>query len=83
MIMQNKRLVGIVLTVGLILLIPLIAGFPWTLLDFGVAGVLLLSTGFLCELVMRKVNKIEYRIAGIMTILSSLLLIWAAIVSAE
>jgi len=82
MIMQNKRLMGIVLTVALLLLIPLIAmrftdEVNWTLLDFIVAGVLLLATGLICELVIRKVNKIEHRIAICLAILTALLLIWA------
>jgi ABC-type Mn2+/Zn2+ transport system permease subunit len=81
MIMKNKRLVGIVLTVALLLLIPLLAmqftdEVNWTLLDFLIAGVLLLGTGLLCELVMRKVTKIEYRIAICVVILAALVLIW-------
>jgi hypothetical protein len=76
MIMKNKRLMGIVLAVALLLLIPLIARFPWSRLDFVTAGVLLLGTGLLCELVMRKVNKIEYRIAICAAILIAFLLIW-------
>jgi hypothetical protein len=56
MSMKNKRLIGIVLAVAILLLIPLIAGFPWFRLDFLTAGVLLLGTGLLCELVMRKVK---------------------------
>ena len=80
--MQNKRLIGIMITVVLLLLIPLIAmqfidEVNWTLLDFVVAGVLLLATGLICELVIRKVNKIEHRIAICLTILTALLLIWA------
>jgi ABC-type Mn2+/Zn2+ transport system permease subunit len=82
MIMQNKRLIGIVLTVALLLLIPLIAmqftdDVSWTLFDFIVAGVLLLATGLMCELVIRKVNKIEHRIAICLAIIAVLLLIWA------
>jgi len=82
MIMQNKRLIGIMITVILLLLIPLITmqfidEVNWTLLDFVVAGVLLLATGLICELVIRKVNKIEHRIAICLTILTALLLIWA------
>jgi hypothetical protein len=76
MIMQNKRLIGIVLTVALLLLIPFIAKAPWTRLDFVTAGVLLLGTGLMCELVMRKVKKFEYRIAICAAILAALLLIW-------
>lgn len=80
--MKNKRLIGIVLTVVLILLIPLIAmqftdEVNWALSDFVVAGVLLLATGFMSELVIRNVNKMEYRIAICLAILVALLLVWA------
>ena len=80
--MQNKRLIGIVLTAALLLLIPLIAmqftnGVNWSLFDFVVAGVLLLGTGLACELVLRKVKKIQQRIAICLAILAALLLIWA------
>ena len=75
--MQNKRLIGIVLAVAILLLIPLIAGFPWSRLDFVIAGVLLLGTGLACELVLRTVKKFEYRIAICAVILLALFLIWA------
>ena len=83
MITKNIRLIGIVLAVALLLPIPLIAGFPWTRLDYVTAGVLLLGTGLLCELVMRKVKRFEYRIALCGVILAGLVLIWAAMVSGE
>ena len=81
MIMQNKRLIGIILTVAILLLIPLIAmqftdEVNWTLADFVVMGVLLLGTGLTCELVLRKVKKIEQRIGLCAVILIALLLIW-------
>lgn len=81
MIMPNKRLIGIVLAVVLLLLIPLIGmrftnEVNWTLSDFVVMGVLLLGTGFICELVLRKVTKIEHRIAICAAILAALILIW-------
>jgi len=81
MIRQNKRLIGIVLTVALILVIPLIGmqftdEINWTLPDFIVAAVLLLGTGLMCELVMRKVKKTKYRIAICVVLLVALLLIW-------
>jgi ABC-type Mn2+/Zn2+ transport system permease subunit len=81
MIMKNKRLVGIILTIAILLLIPLIAmqftdEVNWTLFDFLIAGVLLLGTGLLCELVMRKVTKIEHRIAICVVILAALVLFW-------
>jgi hypothetical protein len=80
-IVQNKRLIGIVLAVALLLLIPLIAmqftdEVKWDRRDFAIMGVLLLGTGLMCEFVMRKVTKIEYRIAICVAILAALLLIW-------
>ena len=80
--MKKKRIIGIVITVALLLLISLIAmqltdEVNWTLFDFIVAGILLLTTGIMCELVIRKVNKIEHRIAICLAILAALLLIWA------
>ena len=77
MTFQNKRLIGIVLAVAFLLFIPVIAKFPWSPIDFITAGVLLLGTGLLCELVLRKVRKIEYRIAICGAILVALFLVWA------
>ena len=82
MITQNKRLTGIVLTVAFLLLIPLTAMLftdevDWNLFDFVVMGVLLLGTGLLCELVIRKVRNMDYRIGLIALILVALFLIWA------
>lgn len=81
MVAQNKRLIAIVLTAAFLLLVPFIAmqftdEVNWTLSDFIVAGILLFGTGLTCELVMRKVKKIEYRIAICAAILAALLLIW-------
>ena len=80
--MRNKRLVIILLTVALLLLIPLIAmqftdEVNWNLFDFLVAAVLLLGTGLMCELVMRKVTKIKLRITICVALLVMLVLIWA------
>ncbi len=82
MIMKNKRLIIIVLTIAILLLIPLTAmqftdEVNWTLFDFVVAGTLLLGTGLMCELAIRKINKIKYRIAICVALLVALLLIWA------
>jgi hypothetical protein len=81
MITQNKRLIGILLAVGLLLLIPLIAmqfttEVNWTLSDFVVMGILLLGTGLMCEFVMRKVKKIGHRIALCAVILLAFFVIW-------
>ena len=81
MIIKNKRLIVIVLTVTLLLLIPFIVmqftdEVNWTLFDFVVAGVLLLGTGLMCKLIMRKVNKVKHRIAICAVLLVALLFIW-------
>lgn len=82
MIIQSKRLFGIMISIAVLLLIPLIAmqfsdEVNWKLADFVIAGVLLLGTGLICEFVMRKVKKKENRITLIVIIISLLLLIWA------
>lgn len=81
-IMKNNSLKIIFTVVVIILLIPLIAmqftdEVNWNLPDFIVAGVLLLGTGLACELVLRKVKNINYRIAICVGLLLALLLIWA------
>jgi cytochrome bd-type quinol oxidase subunit 2 len=82
MVTQNKRLIGIVLAVVFILLIPLVAmqftqEVDWNLFDFMIMGVLLLGTGLLCELAIRRVKNRDYRIGFIAVILLVLFLIWA------
>ena len=79
---QNRRLTAIVLAVVFILLIPLIAmqftnEVDWKLPDFVIMGVLLLGTGLLCELVMRKVKTTRNRIILCGALLLALFLIWA------
>ncbi len=79
---QNKRLISIILVVPVLLMIPLIAmqftnEVNWSLSDFIIMGVLLLSTGFICELIIRNVQKSTYRIALCIPVLGMLFLIWA------
>ena len=79
--MQNKRLIGIVITVAILLLIPAIAmqftsEVKWGPFDFLVAGVLMLGTGLLCELVIRKVSTFKYRVALCAAVLIAFILIW-------
>ena len=81
MMTQNKRLVGIVISVVVLLLMPLIGmqfsdEVNWSLMDFLIAGILLLGTGLICEFIMRKVKKKENRIVLILIALVLLLLIW-------
>jgi len=80
--MKNKRLKNILLIVGSLLLIPLIAmqftdEVNWTALDFVIAGALLLVTGLIFDLVMRKVKNTKYRIAILIIVLLVFFLIWA------
>ncbi len=80
--MQNKRIYIIVLTSAILLFIPLIAmqftdEVNWDLSDFVIVGALFLGTGLMCELAIRKTNKIKYQIAICVALLVVLLLIWA------
>ena len=80
--MKNKSLKIILIAVVIILLIPLIAmqftdEVNWDLADFVVAGVLLLGTGLMGELVIRKVKNTNYRIIIWVVLLLAFLLIWA------
>ncbi len=73
---------GIVLAIILLLLTPLIAmqfttEVNWTAFDFVVAGVLLLGTGLLAELIMRKVKNKNRKIVAIAMLLAVLFLVWA------
>ena len=81
LVTKNKRLIAIVLTAAFLLLIPLIAmqftnEVNWSLPDFITAGVLLFGTGLLCELVLRKVKRVKYRVAICAIILLVLILVW-------
>jgi hypothetical protein len=49
----------------------------WTSIDFVIAGVLLLATGLIFDLVIRKIKNPKYRIIISILILILLLLIWA------
>ncbi len=82
MITQNRRLFGIVLAVGFILLIPFTAmqftnEVNWDIFDFLVMGILLLGTGLTCELVLRTVKSKSSRLILVAGVLVALFLIWA------
>ncbi|PWV51914.1 hypothetical protein [Chitinophaga sp. S165] len=81
MITQNQRLTGIMSTAALVLLIPLIAmqftnEVKWTLSDFVIAGILLLGTGLMIELVLRKVKQTRHRILLCGAIILALMVVW-------
>jgi hypothetical protein len=79
---NDKRLLGIMTAVTVILCIPFVAMFftdevNWTSSDFVIAGILLYGTGGIIELVLRNVKKVKSRIVVCSIILLVLMLIWA------
>jgi len=79
--MKNKRLIIILSVVGVLLLVPLVAmqftnEVNWTGSDFLIMGILLLGTGLLCELILRKVTKRSSRIILCALVLVVLVLTW-------
>lgn len=82
MITKNKRLVGILATIFGLLLIPFVAmqfskEVNWSIFDFVVMGILLLSVGLFIELVLRKVKTTKNRIIICGAIIIAFLLVWA------
>jgi hypothetical protein len=78
---MNKRIIGILLFIILVLLVPLIAmqftdEVKWGPMDFLIMGVLLLSTGIGCELAIRRVKEFRYRIPICLAILAAFFIIW-------
>ncbi|MBA4310942.1 MAG: hypothetical protein C0425_11515 [Chlorobiaceae bacterium] len=81
MINQNKRLFGIILAVPILLLIPLIVMLfsdevKWTLSDFIIAGILLLSAGLTFEFILRKIKITKLRIAFCVVLFFVFVLVW-------
>lgn len=82
MVTSKKRLVFIILSIGLLLFIHLTAmqftnDVSWSVFDFIVAGILLFCTGFMFEFIMRKIKKKQTRIILILFLAILLFLIWA------
>ena len=80
--MENKRFMGILLTIAVLLCIPLIAmqftnEVVWTISDFVIAGILLIGTGIVIEVVVRNVKDQRARIGMIIGTLAVLFLVWA------
>lgn len=81
MILRNRRLFAILSSILVLLLIPLVAMLftnevNWTIKDFILTGILLLSTGLVIEFVLRKVKTKQNRITILIIILILLVLIW-------
>lgn len=80
--MQNKRLILILTSVAVLLSIPFIAmqftnKVNWDISDFVIMGVLLMATGLLCELVIRKAKSLTQRLMICGLILFLFFLVWA------
>jgi len=80
--MENKRFMGILLTIAVLLCIPLITmqftnEVVWTISDFVIAGILLVGTGIVIEVVVRNVKDQRARIGMIIGTLAVLFLVWA------
>jgi len=80
--MKNKRLIIILIVISILLLIPFVAmqftnEVNWTLMDFIIAGFLLLGTGIMCEIVLKKITNIKCRIVVCVLLILIFLLIWA------
>ena len=61
---------------GLLLLLPLAAGAPWTASDFVFAGVMLGSAGLALELIFRKRDAV-YRLAAAAAIAAAFMIVWS------
>ena len=72
----NRSVAGVALATALILLVPLLADWPWTLFDFVIAGALIFGTGLTFVLVARKAGNIAYRAAVGVALAAAFLLIW-------
>lgn len=80
--MKNKRFTSILLPVAVLLCIPFIAmqftnEVAWTLSDFIIAGILLVGTGVVIELIARNVKSKKARIGMILGTLIVLFIVWA------
>ncbi|MCG9970769.1 hypothetical protein [Christiangramia crocea] len=80
--MKTKRILIIVLIVGALLLIPFIGmqfseDVDWSGFDFLIMGILLLGTGLLIDLALRKIPDTKNRIIVSGIILAVFFLIWA------
>lgn len=65
----------VLLTLG-VLAIPLLARFPWGVLDFVIMGVLIFATTFGVEFVWKKLDP-RYRVVAALIILGAAFLLWA------
>lgn len=79
----NKRLLGIIIGICVLLTLPYIAmkigvdDVDWKPFDFIAAAVMLFGAGIAIEIALRLITKWEYRIAACVAILIGLAVVWA------
>ena len=72
----TKRLGIWALIVAALLMIPLIAKWPWTLSDFIFGAIMLFGSATIYELVTRNMKNAKYRLAVGIAILVILAIVW-------
>jgi hypothetical protein len=82
--MEIRKIKIIGTVVAILLFIPFVSmqftdEVDWSFFDFVLAGILLFTAGFLCDLVLRKISKVKYRILLCIVILFVFLFVWAEI----
>ena len=71
-----RSVVGVALATAFILLVPLLAEWPWTFGDFFFAGAIIFGTGLTYVLVARKAGNIAYRAAVGVALAAAVMLVW-------
>ena len=71
-----RSVFGVALATAFLLLIPLLANWPWTASDFVFAGALILGTGLTYVLVASRAGEIAYRAAVGVALVAGFLLVW-------
>ena len=71
-----RSVVGVALATAVILLLPLLAEWAWSLFDFVIAGALIFGTGLTFVLVVRKAGNIAYRFAVGVALAAAFILVW-------
>jgi hypothetical protein len=71
-----RYVLGVAIVTALLLLIPLLGNWPWTLGDFGFAGAMIFGTGLAFVLVARGGSRLAYRAAVGVSLAAAFLLVW-------
>ena len=74
---SSRNIALIALVTGLILLVPFIGNWPWTLSDFVIMGTLIFGTGLAYELIARKLGTTMHRAILALVLGGVFLLTWA------